>query len=220
MAEDSNQKEGLSAAESDNCDTIKKRPHFRSLSIMAFIVIVGVVSIVLWRVNKAPRGVAITKIVGTEHKPGMIPKTLKPLGDLILANFKEYRGNTVKWSGVYYSCLFLSAVFSAFAGFVLKVGSFPNASVLKEDLAALLAMLAALLITLSTVGDFQSKWQANRIAASEVEGAAYDLARTPFGQSEIDQMISRLKEISLTRNQMIVGESKHSSYTLTDEIEK
>ena len=36
-------------------------------------------------------------------------------------------------------------------------------------------MLAALLITLSTTGDFQRKWQANRLAAAAMENVAYEL---------------------------------------------
>jgi hypothetical protein len=43
----------------------------------------------------------------------------------------------------------------------------------KKDLAAILAMLAALLVTLSTVGGFHQRWAANRLAAAKMERLAY-----------------------------------------------
>jgi len=38
----------------------------------------------------------------------------------------------------------------------------------KKDIAAALAVAAALLVTISTSGDFQRKWQAKRVAAAEL----------------------------------------------------
>jgi hypothetical protein len=50
---------------------------------------------------------------------------------------------------------------------VLKLETLLGNEALKKDCAALLSVAAALLVTLSTSGDFQRKWQANRIAAAE-----------------------------------------------------
>jgi hypothetical protein len=174
--------------------------------IALLILITGI--IIVWRSIETPRGEAVTMIIEGSDGQDILPKELKPLGDIILTNYREYRNNTIRWSAAYFSCLFLSAAFSALAGFILKVKSFSNSGALKEDLAALLAMLAALLITLSTVGDFQRKWAGNRIAASEVESLAYDLIKTPFTEDDKAKVISKLQEISATRNRGIVGEDK------------
>ena len=200
--------------ESDG-ESTKAQKRFRSILIISLILIVGVVAIVVWRSVETSRGEGIARIVGDDKNPdkhpGLLSNEQRPLGSIILANYDEYRDNTIRWSAAYFSCLFLSAVFSASAGFVLKMKAFSNASVLKEDLAALLAMLAALLITLSTVGDFQRKWQANRIAASDTEALAYDLIKTPFGEDEKAKLISRLQEISTARNREIVGDKPGSN---------
>jgi hypothetical protein len=93
----------------------------------------------------------------------------------ILDNYLETRANASKWSGVYWGFTFLAAALSALAGLILKFESiFKNESV-KKDLAATFAVVAALLITISTSGDFQRKWQANRIAAAELERIGYEL---------------------------------------------
>ena len=180
----------------------------RLILIVSLVLITGLVSIIVWRSMKTPRGEAVTMIIEGKDAKKMLPEELTPLGDLIIVNYKEYRNNTIRWSAAYFSCLFLSAAFSALAGFVLKLKSFSSFSVLKEDLAALLAMLAALLITLSTVGDFQRKWSGNRLAASEVESLAYELIKTPFTEDKKVRVISKLQEISNNRNREIVGANK------------
>jgi hypothetical protein len=209
MPDTVSQKEDLSVRESKG-KSVKANKRARSILIVSLILVVGIIAVVLWRSGATPRGEAIAKIVGDDKNPdknpGLLSNEQKPLGSIILANYEEYRDNTIRWSAAYFSCLFLSAAFSALAGFVLKIKAFSTASVLKEDLAALLAMLAALLITLSTVGDFQRKWQANRIAASDTEALAYDLIKTPFGEVERAKVISSLQEISANRNREIVGD--------------
>jgi len=196
---------GLTMTKTDDKNNQKRKQSFL-IVIAILIVLAGIISIIVWRSIQAPRGEAVTMIIEGMDGQDMLPKELKPLGGIILTNYREYRNNTIRWSAAYFSCLFLSAAFSALAGFVLKVKSFSNSGILKEDLAALLAMLAALLITLSTVGDFQRKWAGNRIAASEVEGLAYDLIKTPFTEDDKAKVISKLQEISATRNRGIAGE--------------
>lgn len=213
MPETENQKGELNTPESKAGNRKPQTPS-RLILIVSLIIILGVVAIVVWRSVATPRGDAIAKIIGTagdDKNPGILPNEQKPLGIIIWANYDEYRDNTMRWSAAYFSCLFLSAVFSATAGFVLKIKAFNGASVWKEDLAALLAMLAALLITLSTVGDFQRKWHANRIAASDTEALAYELIKTPFGDAEKAKVISSLQEISTNRNREIVGDKPSSN---------
>lgn len=92
----------------------------------------------------------------------------------ILENYNETRSNAARWSGVYWGFTFLAATLSALAGLILKVESIlKDRQEMKKDIAALLAVVSALLITISTSGDFQRKWQANRVAASELERTGY-----------------------------------------------
>lgn len=177
----------------------------RLILIVSIMFVLGIVAIVVWRAAVTPRGEAIARIVSAE-KDGILPPGQKTLGTIIFASYEEYRGNTFRWSAAYYACLFLSAAFSALAGFVIKMRAFSNAAVVKEDLAAFLAMLAALLITLSTVGDFQRKWHANRIAAADTEALVYELIKEPFGEAERAKVIASLQEIGRTRNLEIVGD--------------
>lgn len=123
----------------------------------------------------------------------------------ILDNYKEARSNASRWSGVYWGFTFLAAIFSALAGVILKVESvFKNNEQLKKDVAAMLAVGAALLITISTSGDFQRKWQANRVAASELERTAYDFLEN--GASAPRKYFSDIGNILHKRNLAILGD--------------
>ena len=168
---------------------------------LCLVAIVASVFFLLRESHALPRGDAVRKIADMQATGEQ-----KQLAEVILTNYTEYRANTVRWSGIYFTCLFLSAAFSAFAGFVLKVKLFAKLGVAKEDLAALLATLAALLVTLSTAGDFHRKWQSNRIAAAETEALAYDLLKTPLLDVDRENIVSSLKEIGLNRNHGIVGD--------------
>lgn len=93
----------------------------------------------------------------------------------ILDNYLETRSNATRWSGTYWGFTFLAAALSALAGLILKFEAFVKNEGIKKDIAALFSVTAALLITISTSGDFQRKWQANRIAAAELERIGYEL---------------------------------------------
>jgi len=81
----------------------------------------------------------------------------------ILDNYREARTNASRWIGIYWGCTFVAAGLSALAGLVLKFETFLKNDGVKKDVAATFSVCAALLITVSTSGDFQRKWQANRI---------------------------------------------------------
>ncbi len=129
----------------------------------------------------------------------------KDLGEVIIKSYREYRGNTVLWSLAYYGCLFGSAFFSASAALLLKLEILRSRPKCRNDFAAVFATLAALLITLSTTGDFQQKWQANRVAAMEMENLAYDLARES-AEKNLEPILTRIQEINFKRNGGIVGD--------------
>jgi hypothetical protein len=140
----------------------------------------------------------------------------------ILDSYKEARSNASKWSGVYWGFTFLAAIFSALAGVILKVESiFKNSEQMKKDVGALLAVCAALLITISTSGDFQRKWQANRVAASELERTAYDFLENNK-TNEPRKYFSDVGNILHKRNLSIVGnvDQKHPEPAKKSETEK
>jgi uncharacterized membrane protein len=111
------------------------------------------------------------------------PLTTSPVYSLaanaIVINFDEVRTNATLWSGVYWGLAFLSTVVSALAGVILKFEVILTDDKVKRDVAAILSMIAAILIAISSTGDFQHKWQANRVAAAELEQLAYEFAAKP-----------------------------------------
>lgn len=122
----------------------------------------------------------------------------------ILANYEETRSNAARWSGVYWGFTFVAAIISALAGFILKVESiFRDHQEVKKDVAALLSVVAALLITISTSGDFQRKWQANRVAASELERTGYEFLEKKT--TEPRKYFADIGNILHKRNLAIVG---------------
>jgi hypothetical protein len=130
----------------------------------------------------------------------------------ILDNFIETRTNASRWSGVYWGFTFTAAVFSALAGLILKFEFILRNEALKKDLAAILSMTAALLITISTSGDFQRKWQANRIAAAELERTGYELLEKNGKDSR--QYLAIVGQILLRRNFLIVGTSDNKTQSV------
>lgn len=159
------------------------------------------------------RGMALKKL------PDVLPADFKSLGTLVLASYEEYRANAVRWSAAYFGCVFGSATFSAAAGVLLKLevlARWPNA---RSDLAALLAAMAALLVTLSTTGDFQRKWHANRTAAGAMENLAYELIKTDKSPSP-DAVLEKMQAITSARTEGITGDMKSSMPTSKDDKEE
>ena len=120
----------------------------------------------------------------SQLRGGALESALKPLIDkkdgdasvvatAILENHRETRRIAALWSGLYWGFAWGAAILSALAGLILKLESFLSNEKVKRDLAALLSVSAALLITISTSGDFQRKWQANRTASAEIERTGY-----------------------------------------------
>ncbi len=126
----------------------------------------------------------------------------------ILTNYHETRLNAARWSGVYWGSTFIAAALSALAGLVLKLESVLKNEALKKDVAAALAVTAAILITISTSGDFQRKWQANRIAAAELERLGYEFLEKNGKNPR--SYLAGVGKILMTRNTSIVGGAEQS----------
>lgn len=130
----------------------------------------------------------------------------------IWQNYRETRANAVRWSGVYWGFTFTAAALSALAALVLKLESFIRNEALKKDVAATLSVVAALLMTISTSGDFQRKWQANRIAAAELERTGYQFLE--HGGANARTYFARVGQILLQRHQAIIGGSEQEQGAL------
>jgi hypothetical protein len=187
-------------------DSTEKRRVWKIVFGLVMIAIVAtvVLQLVSQSSSEKNRGLALQEL------PKFVPAESKDVGTLVLANYREYRANAVRWSFAYFGCLFGAAFASALAGVVLKLDVLKDRPSLKNDSAAALAAIAALLITLSTSGDFQRKWQANRIAADAMENLSYDLLKG--GKAlERDSILDRIKAINEARSEGVVG--KDSSAT-------
>lgn len=185
--------------------TLSRRAMF---SLIALLVIAAL-SYATWKALDIPRGEGFLTMM-REILKGLRPEE-KLIANAILQNYSEYRENAVRWSGTFHSCLFVSAALGAFSALVLKLEFFIKNVELKKDLAALSAMSSALLITFFTVGDFQGRWQANRLAAGQMESLGYEFATAD--RRDLVYFSSRLRDISMSRNQEIAGGQVHSGQT-------
>jgi hypothetical protein len=175
-------------------------PSQKKLIITGAVVIVTIGLTVSWC---WPRDGAISAALHSSIAQQNTDQSL--VASAILDNYQEVRSIASRWSGVYWSFTFIAAIFSALAGVILKVESiFKNKEQMKKDVAALLSVSAALLITISTSGDFQRKWQANRVAASELERTAYDFLENNK-TTEPRKYFSEIGNILHKRNLAIVG---------------
>lgn len=123
----------------------------------------------------------------------------------IWENYLETRSNASRWSGVYWGLTFVAAALSALAALVLKLETLIKNEGAKKDVAAMLSVTAALLITISTSGDFQRKWQANRIAAAELERTGYEFLEKDGADAR--SYLAAVGQSLLRRHTAIVGSS-------------
>jgi len=132
------------------------------------------------------------------------PNTDKALiAQTIWKNYVETRANAKWWSGVFWGFTFLAAGLSALAGLILKFETIIKDEKVKKDSAAVCAVVAALLITIASSGDFQRKWQANRIAAAELEQTGYEFLAK--GGEEPRHYFAVVARILHKRQMAIVG---------------
>lgn len=142
------------------------------IGVLLFAAVIAGVWWLLEYLDRWPRGDALGAalhpiVKGKNSEQALVARA-------IWENYLETRANASLWSGVYWGFTFAAAALSALAALILKVETIMKNEGAKKDLAALLSVVAALLITISTSGDFQRKWQANRIAAAELERTGYE----------------------------------------------
>jgi hypothetical protein len=182
-----------------------KIPRFLLTALV--ILVLGALCYAVWTALETPREAGFLTMLGEVLKEDL-PARDRLIGTAIVDNYTEYRNNSIRWSGTFHSCLFFSAALGAFAGLVLKLSFFLRNEDLKKDLAAFSAMASALLITFSTVGNFQTHWQANRLAAARLESLGYEFVTAQ--NRDPAYFSKKMEEISMGRNQEIVGSSDSS----------
>lgn len=121
----------------------------------------------------------------------------------IVGNYRETRQIASLWSFLYWGFAWGAAVLSALAGLILKLESLGQDEKRKKDIAALLTTTAALLVTISTGGDFQRKWQANRTAAAEIERTGYEFLEHQGGDGR--GYLSQVRDALYQRHMAILG---------------
>jgi hypothetical protein len=177
----------------------------RNIQIIVGVVLLVVVIGTVWWFFKDrgdwPRGEALGESLrpiaeGTNPDRALVARA-------IWDNYKENRNNASRWSGIYWGFTFTAAILSALAALVLKLESLLKNDGVKKDLVALLSVAAALLITISSSGDFQRKWQANRIAAAELERIGYEFLEKKG--SDARTYLGAVGEILLRKHLAIVG---------------
>jgi hypothetical protein len=172
----------------------------RTLGVLLLLAL----SLIVWLSLKSPQTIGGYRGGAIAQLPEVLPENLSDLGKLVATNFSEYRANAVRWSTAYFGCLFGAAFLSACAGVLLKLESLKERLGLRNDLAAIMAALASLLITLLTLGSFEEKWRSNRIAAGDMENLAYDLLKSEAA-GKTDAILTRIQKINEARNYGIAG---------------
>lgn len=191
----------------ENKNEPKKGINWTLLSAIAFFLIIFLV--IYERVDaimgENPKGRSVYLITQDTTK---FDKSQREVAKLVETNYREFRSNAEWWSLVYNSFIFLSIIFSGFAGVILKSEYFVIDEKKKKDWASVLTVLAAILVAISANGDFQRKWESNRIAAANMEQLSYDLLKIPFTVEDQTKVIAQIKEICGKRNHEIVGDVK------------
>src|SRR6266699_1527472 len=185
--------------------------------LTAVVVLVSLVALLWWffaegagSLRGEALGVALASLI---EKPNTDESLV---ARAILDNYIGTRTNASRWSGIYWGFTFVAAALSALAGLILKLESIVKNEAVKKDIAALFSVVAAVMITISTSGDFQRKWQANRIAAAELERIGYELLAK--NGADPRGYLSSVAQILHNRNVAIVGSMEQRKPTVEPSV--
>lgn len=103
------------------------------------------------------------------------------------------------WSFAYHSILYMSIISSAAAAIIPQLRGVE--SVYITNLASILAGLAAVLLTLSTVGGLERKWKGNRVSSGRIRDLEVEL----IGRRPTKADVTILKEIQKFHDKEILG---------------
>jgi hypothetical protein len=124
---------------------------------------------------------------------------------LIIQIDKQYhwylRGSRL-WSFVHHGSLYMSAVLSAASALTLKLDVYKDLAA-RNDLAAVLATIAALLGTLAAAGGFGRKWQSNRVSRGRIQNLRLDIDASDADAARIRE---ELKKVIADHDRALVGQ--------------
>jgi hypothetical protein len=120
------------------------------------------------------------------HETATASVKQKAIVDAIISHRTKFRRGSAGWATAYHVSLFGAAILSATAALLLKIPETPSANA-----AAILATIAALLTTLSSVGSFESKWHADRDAFYRLDELLLDARASDL---DADKLRKRLHE--------------------------
>lgn len=190
-------------------EAMPERTSFSSIArvLICVFLLTGAIAVLWWFIEDratSVRGEALGAALRPLVEGGNSDQAL--VARAIWDNYLETRANASRWSGLHWGFTFTAAIFSALAALVLKLETIIKNEGAKKDLAALLCVAAALLITISTSGDFQRKWQANRIAAAELERTGYEFLEKDGADART--YLAAIGQSLLRRHMAIVGSSE------------
>lgn len=114
--------------------------------------------------------------------------------------YKEYYWGCMGWSFRFHFCLFGSVVASALAASWLQFDAFKGPH--QNDIAAGLAVLAAVMTGVMGAGRLSGKWRANRLSRSLTERLKIDLLNPA---ADLEKIRAGLKDIIRRHDEAILG---------------
>ena len=132
------------------------------LQWLIILLLVGIAVVATWLGVRAPRGLALLEQVSGVFEATCRTTSKEELARLFWTATMNTRATREIGVRSHSVCCFCRPHYLLFAGVILKLEFFLKNEVFKRHSAAVLAMLAALLVTLFAVGDFHQRWAANR----------------------------------------------------------
>jgi hypothetical protein len=125
----------------------------------------------------------------------MTDEKRKILLEQIEADFKHYESGRKWWSKLYHGSIYGSALLSALAALILKLDLFRRRRLRKyrNDLSAILAFMAALLMTFSGNQEFYTRWQLDRLASKSTEDLRDDFNSKCMTVDDVRAKLSEIK---------------------------
>jgi len=105
---------------------------------------------------------------------------------------ERYNAGNKRWSRLYHWSLYGSAILSALAALVLKLRVSKKRKIqpYQTDLAALLAALSAILITVNSAGKLNQRWQTDRLAKNAIIQLKVELTNPCVAGGEIRKKLN------------------------------
>jgi len=133
----------------------------------------------------------------------MLPENLRKEEETRLESISA--GYNTKWNryrAAYLACVIGAALLSGLAGLLLQLSSTKDKPRIK-DVAAILAFAAAFLITLNTLGGFNTAGLANRVARNEIRKLKVAVMKGQI--TDRGEIESKIIEIEATKGDAAIG---------------